>query len=195
MPAVAVFAAAYLAVAAVAAVATGNREFVFYIASMILIIVGIGWAHARIGFSAPVLWGLAAWGLLHMAGGLVPIPASWPAEGSIRVLYSWWLVPGVLKYDNVVHAFGFGMTTAACWEGLRAIAGAPKLAPRFGRLLLCVMAAQGFGAANEIVEFAATLSLPETNVGGYVNTGWDLVSNLSGGIVAALIVRMTGGRQ
>ena len=47
----------------------------------------------------------------------------------------------------------------------------------------------GFGALNEVVEFAATLSVPETNVGGYVNTGWDLVSNLVGCITAAILIR------
>jgi hypothetical protein len=38
---------------------------------------------------------------------------------------------------------------------------------------------------NEVVEFVATLLIPETNVGGYRNTGWDLVSNLIGATTAA----------
>ncbi|MFV1996026.1 MAG: hypothetical protein ACC661_11380 [Verrucomicrobiales bacterium] len=46
----------------------------------------------------------------------------------------------------------------------------------------------GFGALNEVVEFVATLTLPNTNVGGYVNTGWDLVANLLGCALAALII-------
>lgn len=32
---------------------------------------------------------------------------------------------------------------------------------------------------------------PETNVGGYVNTGWDMVANLVGAGVAASLIRLT----
>ena len=35
------------------------------------------------------------------------------------------------------------------------------------------------------VEFTATRIMPKTNVGGYENTGWDLVSNLVGSTLAA----------
>jgi hypothetical protein len=31
--------------------------------------------------------------------------------------------------------------------------------------------------------------MPETNVGGYVNTGWDLVANTVGATVAVLLIR------
>ena len=58
-----------------------------------------------------------------MAGGLVTVPDSWPISGDIHVLYSWWLIPGYLKYDQVVHAFGFGVTTWVIWQGLRSSAG------------------------------------------------------------------------
>jgi hypothetical protein len=39
-----------------------------------------------------------------------------------------------------------------------------------------------------LVEFAATLLVPETNVGGYLNTGWDLAANLFGTTVAATLI-------
>ena len=51
-------------------------------------------------------------------------------------------------------------------------------------MVLSGAAALGFGALNEVVEFAATMLVPETNVGGYENTGWDLVSNLVGVLLA-----------
>jgi hypothetical protein len=51
-------------------------------------------------------------------------------------------------------------------------------------LLVCM--GVGLGALNEVVEFVMTLTLPETNVGGYENTGWDLVSNLIGALLATL---------
>ena len=36
------------------------------------------------------------------------------------------------------------------------------------------------------------LTIPNTNVGGYENTGWDLVANLIGASIAALILRLRG---
>jgi hypothetical protein len=114
-------------------------------------------------------------------------------------LYSWWLIPGYLKFDHVVHAFGFGVTTLVCWEGLRAIvAGQDDRAlvrPTAGMLVLSGAAALGFGALNEVVEFAATLLVPETNVGGYVNTGWDLVANAVGATIAACSIRIAAGQK
>ncbi len=50
----------------------------------------------------------------------------------------------------------------------------------------------GLGALNEVIEFAATLLIPETNVWGYRNTGWDLVANLVGATVAATIIWLHG---
>ena len=46
----------------------------------------------------------------------------------------------------------------------------------------------GFGGLNEVIEFFLTLTLPETNIGGYINTGWDLVSNLVGATIACGLI-------
>jgi hypothetical protein len=62
--------------------------------------------------------------------------------------------------------------------------------PTLRMLTLCRAASMGFGGLNEVIEFFLTLTLPETNIGGYINTGWDLVSNLVGVTLACgLIVR------
>jgi len=126
-----------------------------------------------------------------MAGGLWHVPDSWPTAGSEPVLYNWWVIPpDRLKFDQVVHAYGFGLTTVACWQSLRqAFAGrGVGVRPTFGLLTLCVAGAMGFGAANEVIEFFATLLIPETNVGGYENTGWDLVANAVGATVAGVLI-------
>lgn len=188
---VATFTAAYILAASAAALRNGNREFVFYIAVMLLLAAAVYLIDRRIRFSPPVVWGLSLWGLAHMAGGLVPVPESWPVSGDVRVLYSWWIIPGYLKYDHLVHACGFGVTTWVCWEGLQSILRGPGIAPArptAGMLVLCGAASLGFGALNEIVEFAAVLLVPETNVGGYFNTGWDLVANLAGVLIAAVSI-------
>jgi len=187
---VAIVTSLYLAAAMVGALVLGNQEFLLYIAVMLVMIAVILAVHRRVRLSGGVLRGLCLWGFLHMAGGLVSVPASWPTVEGSSVLYSWWIIPDRLKYDHVVHAFGFGLTTWLCWEGLRSFA--PSVRPRLGPLSLCIAAGMGFGALNEVVEFAAVLLIPETNVGDYHNTGWDLVANLVGCLTAATLIRVRG---
>ncbi len=183
------FTIAYTLLSAVAALSRGNSEFLIYIAVLVSQIAVVGYVHFRVNLSVLALWGMSVWGLAHMAGGLEQVPESWPINGDIGVLYSLWLIPDYLKYDNVVHAYGFGVTTWICWQGLRSVIreyASPR--PTFGLMVLCATAGMGFGSLNEVIEFAATLLVPETNVGGYVNTGWDLVSNLFGTATAAALI-------
>ncbi len=190
------FTLTYLCIACPYALFSGNYEFVLYIAIVLVIIPVIGVVHSRVTLTTSLLWAFSVWGLLHMLGGLVRVPESWPVHGENHVLYSLWIIPGWLKYDHVVHAYGFGITAWLCWQVIdRRLAkarGAPDDAtfPTLGLLVLSVAGGMGFGALNEVIEFAATLLVPETNVGGYLNTGWDLVANLVGGIVAAIWIRL-----
>jgi len=186
----AAFTAIYMLASAVDAVVRGNSEFIFYIFVMLVLIALVTWMYRSVAFSAGLLWCLSGWGLLHMAGGLVPVPESWPTHGEQRVLYSLWLIPDALKYDHLVHAFGFGTTTWLCWQAARS--RWPDTRATFGPLTLCALAALGCGALNEVVEFIATLTIPETNVGGYINTGWDLVANTIGAVIAAVMIRLGG---
>ncbi|MDX9910444.1 MAG: hypothetical protein RBS39_01295 [Phycisphaerales bacterium] len=190
--ALAIFNAAYWLAGAGLSLARGNAEFLMYCISLLVIYAMVLVVHARVRLPMGLLWALSIWGVLHVAGGLVPVPESWPIAGDKRVLYSWRIVPDVIKYDMVVHAYGFGTSCWLCWCGwhamIRGFGGAAR--PTWGALLLCVMAATGLGATNEILEFVAVLTVPDTNVGGYVNTGWDLVSNLAGAVCAAMLIRL-----
>lgn len=186
------FTAVYMTAAVASSMVQGNREFVFYIVVMATLIAVMMLVHRRVGLTTGLLWSLSVWGLLHMAGGLVRIPEGWPYNGDHDVLYSLWLVPERLKYDQIVHAYGFAITTWLCWHGLSS--GLQRgfgivLQPTLGMLTLCAAAGTGFGAINEVVEFIAVLTIPNTNVGGYVNTGWDLVANLIGAAAAAVVIR------
>ena len=79
-----------------------------------LVLSSVVWfADRRVRFSPLALWGRSVRGLVHMAGGLIAVSDSWPINGEHRVLYSLWLIPELLKYDHVVHAFGFGCTSAS----------------------------------------------------------------------------------
>lgn len=195
--AVAAFTACYLVGGLILALGSGNQEFLFYILVM-LVLIGVVWSvHRSVRLTPGALWGLSLWGLLHLAGGLLIVPAGWPVNAESRVLYTLWLIPDRLKYDHVVHAYGFGVTTWVCWQGLRAAirrrTGAAV--PSLGLMVLSATAGLGFGALNEVVEFVATLLVPETNVGGYRNTGWDLVANLVGATVAVALIWVLGRRS
>jgi uncharacterized membrane protein len=190
----AAFTALYMIAAVVGSMAQGNQEFIFYIVVMLVLIGAVTLVHRAVSLTSALLWALSIWGLLHMAGGLVPLPKGWPYNGDQAVLYSWWIIPQKLKYDQIVHAYGFGTTTWVCWHSLKSIlqrAGGLQLKPTFGLLVLSAAAGAGFGALNEVVEFIAVLTIPNTNVGGYENTGWDLVANLMGATTAAVMIRLS----
>jgi uncharacterized membrane protein YjdF len=185
------FTAAYLAVATPFAVAAQNTEFLFYIGVVIALAIVVVLVHRKANLSQTALLMLSAWGLLHMLGGLFKIPAELTDNGS-GVLYSLWIIPNYLKYDQVVHAYGFGVAAWVCWECVRTI---PGVKPTTGVLALCWLAGMGLGSLNEIVEFVAVLMIPGTNVGGYENTGWDLVANAVGSLTAVKIARFTSPRS
>ena len=186
------FTGIYIAVFSAVSIAAGTPGLAVYLALMAVLVPVLYRVHRHFPFGAGLAWAFSAWGLVHMTGGLVPIPGGWSGEGARSVLYSWWLIPGYLKYDQVVHAYGFGITTWLCWhilEGALRSPGGSPLRPTPALLMLCAAGGMGFGALNEVVEFIFTLVEPETNVGDYTNIGWDLVANLVGSLVAVVIIQ------
>lgn len=183
----------YVAVATAWTLLYKNYEFGVYIAEILLLILLIKYIYLKTNLPLSLLWCLSLWGFTHMAGGLVPVPETWPINGENRVLYSLWLLPGKLKYDQVIHAYGFGITTWACWQGMKSFF--KEVNPTIGKLTVAAAAGMGFGALNEIIEFIVTLLVPKTNVGGYVNTGWDLVANLAGALIAVVLIKLLAIRR
>ncbi len=174
--------AIYIPVFTVIALRRSNAEFLLYAGIILVVAALIVWKQRSVRFDPPILWGLSIWGFLHMAGGNIPV-----GDGD-RVLYGVELIRiypylHILRFDQMVHAFGFGVATLVCHHLLR-----PFLKPditRWGVLaFLLVLMGSGLGALNEIVEFIAVLRLPETGVGGYENTLCDLVFNLIGSLIA-----------
>jgi predicted membrane protein DUF2238 len=190
--ALAVFVAVYVAVFGFFALRQGNIEFLLYTVAMLGYIAVVLALDARVHLSRLVLWCMALWGLTHMAGGTVPIPAS-VQDGDKAVLYAMRVVDWLPRYDQVVHAFGFFSATLVCGEALRA--GIVRQTNKddssrrlsFGLAAGAALMGMGLGAFNEVIEFVMTLVLPETGVGGYTNTGWDLVSNMVGAAVGGLV--------
>lgn len=176
-----VFNAAYLLLFSTIAVRSRNSEFLVYVAVVLFFLVLLLKKYRKLGLSTGVLWGLSVWGLLHMAGGNLTVAGD--------VLYNYDIF-GVLRYDKPVHAYGFGLTTVVAWQLIR-----PYLKPGFNKItvaVLLVMIASGAGALNEVIEFFAVVTVPETNVGGYTNTALDLVFNFFGAIVAVVWLHWLG---
>lgn len=164
--------------------ATRNAETLVYLAAMALAFALIVRIDSNVGLSSGVLFGLSMWGLLHMIGGLVHVAG--------RVVYAHQITP-FLRYDQAVHAFGFGFGTLAAWQALQ-----PRLAadrtPTPGLAVIIALAGMGVGAVNEVIEFIATRVQEDTNVGGYVNTGWDLVYNAIGATAASVWIFLSERR-
>ncbi len=189
------FVGLYMGIAASIAARQWNAEFLYYGVVMLVLIALVFWLDVRVRLATPLLWGLAIWGLVHMLGGTLRVPQAWVDPGTSGTLYNLRPYRSLPKYDQVVHAYGFFLTSLAAWRALR-VASRGALAPSPGVLTGIACIGMGLGAANEVIEFVATRLMPETNVGGFVNTGWDLVSNLVGSVVAAILIRAhwwTGG--
>jgi len=186
---VAIFTTVYVLAFTVWFLMSGNYEFVVYVITMFILITLIGRSLRSVEYPVSMLWALSAWGLLHMAGGGVPVAGS--------VLYSLQLFPitpadgemQLLKYDQIVHAYGFGVTAWVLWYLMKR--HFPMLMGTKTSLLYPALAAMGLGTVNEIIEFIAVLSVPETNVGGYFNTALDLVFNALGAAIAMMIIAAT----
>ncbi len=165
--------------------ASANYEFLWYVAVLVFFFVLLVVTLPASRFSTTILWGLSLWGLMHMAGGSIPV-----GDG---VLYGVQLVDiahdgefTLIKYDQLVHAFGFGVATMVAHHLL-----APRWKEGASKALLYTLAVcigMGLGAVNEIVEFLAVLSFPETGVGGYFNTSLDLVFNTIGAVSAVIVL-------
>ncbi len=191
-PVVAASVASYLVSFTVFGLATGSRLTVPYVVMVALGALGVAFLDSRVGLTRTALVGLALWGAGHLAGGIVELDGD-------RILYNG-LFTRWIHFDNVVHFVGFGASGMAAWEAIRGWLDADR--PRPSRPLVVVVVAllgMGVGALNEVVEFASTHLLPETEVGGYENTGRDLVANMLGGLSAGWLVvrrgRPRGGRR
>jgi putative membrane protein len=122
---------------------------------------------------------------MHFAGGgLFPLG---------QKLYTWVLIPivgepyNILAYDQVVHGVGFFVATIFIWQVMQYYIRVKKKGFALG--LTVIMAGVGLGAVNEIVEFIATVIVPDNGVGGYVNTSLDLIFNCIGATAGWIYIK------
>lgn len=164
-----------------------NYEFLIYIFVIIVLFWIIIFTNKKVKYPILVLWLLAIWAFLHMAWGAIKI--DW------HVLYAHLILPiidnwewKILRYDQLIHSYGFFTSTILSYYILK-----NKLINKkiwFGLWLILIMAWCGFWALNEVIEFIVDTTLPESWVGGYINTWMDLVSNLIWSILAIIFIKI-----
>ncbi len=190
--AVLLFTVLYVGAFSVYFLSIGNYEFLWYILTLIGLVALIAATKRKAAFPAAILWALSIWGLVHMAGGGVRV-----GEG---VLYSYVVLPLaaegeliLLKYDQIVHFYGFAVTAWVLWYLLQRhfknLKGTSTL------YVYPALGSMGLGAVNEIIEFLAVVVVPETNVGGYYNTALDLIFNALGAVTAMIAIYLLQRRR
>ena len=154
-------------------VATRSPNTMPYVATVVALAALL--ARLRRRSLPPVITiGLACLAIAHLAGGVITVGDD--------VLYNAHAGHPAIEYDHFVHAAGVFLGTVALWICLVPA----KTDPSDRRLvLLVVLAGLGLGAVNETIEFVLTVAHSGAHVGGYTNTGWDLVSNVTGAVGAS----------
>ncbi|MFC1461606.1 DUF2238 domain-containing protein [Verrucomicrobiota bacterium] len=163
-----------------------NYEFLIYVGVIVFFMCLIGVSIKRVDYTLGSLVGLTVWSALHLAGGGIMI-----GEGR---LYDVMLIRlsetyPIWRYDQLVHIWGFGASTLVVFSLLARPLKKPVENPVALGIVL-VMAALGMGALNEIVEFAVSICVPKSGVGGYMNTSLDLCADLIGAILGLLYIRL-----
>jgi len=161
-------------------IARSNRRVIAYLIVWSLLALMIRAGHRRWPLPRATLVALTVAGAVHLAGGLLPSP-----EQGAPIFYETWLVPGVLKFDQVAHAFISAVVTVAVFQALGHVVDDRRAGPGV-RAILAMLVCWGFGACNELFEFLSALRFADAYVGGLDNTGWDLAFNTLGGVLAAI---------
>jgi hypothetical protein len=179
---------AYLIIFGIFSLSAKNYEFLYYTGIMSIIIFVAVLYHKKLHLPVPVLAGFAVFGIMHVSGGNIWI-------GTTR-LYDLWLIPGILKYDNLVHFVAIFFVTLAIYSLLYPHFDKKIKRNKFLLFLLLILISLGIGAFHEILELiAVALFHVEERVGGYINNALDLVFNLIGAILACFFLLIYHRRE
>jgi hypothetical protein len=174
-----VFTGAHVTVFSIVGAARHETFLWVYLPALIACVGIVVFLDHRFGpIPTPLLWLLTIWAAMHLAGGLLPDPS-----GRKDILYGFWLIDGVLRWDQVVHGFGIGAATATLAFAARE-SGRPLM---WGFVL-----AQVVGGVNETAENVFAHFVANSNVGDAVNTMWDLAWHVIGATVAVAWMRRYG---
>lgn len=170
---------------AIVFLARKNYEFVIYVGVILVCLSLLIFTRKKIDYSLSTLMGLSVWAFLHLSGGGIIVGGGRLYEVMIFRLPT--ELP-VFRYDQMVHMWGFGVCVLLSYDIIKAKLH-NGLSITFSTGLVLVMAALGFGALNEILEFMVSLIVKESGVGDYINTSLDLSADLLGAVLAAIYLK------
>ncbi len=186
-----IFAYILFAILAIWSVISGNMEFVIYAVTVLVVVLLLHWGDRKNDFRPWTIWMFNAWLLMHIIGGLLIVNG--------HAMYSQMLIPiigepyNIFKYDQFVHIYCYFAMTPLLWQVLvnHMHEGSSIAVMKF----FTILAAIGVGGLNEIVEFTATVLVPDVNVGGYINNAIDIVCNSLGALLALPLLKRLPPRK
>ncbi|MBW2969577.1 DUF2238 domain-containing protein [Candidatus Woesearchaeota archaeon] len=156
-----------------------NIEFIYYNILFFIMLVFIVCTQRRLHLGIPVLIGFSVLFIMHLSGGLVVI-------GNTR-LYD--MVFKFLPFDKI-HHFVLGLVFSFLTVSLFVDVKKWRHKKRALFFFFVVLAALGFGAVVEIMEFVGVMFLGSPGVGDYANNAADLVADLFGAAAGAVIMML-----
>ncbi|MFC2135778.1 DUF2238 domain-containing protein [Bacteroidota bacterium] len=175
------FTIGYLFTFTLLAIFKKNYEFLYYTIILSILIFIIVLYHKKIHLTKHILLGLTILGAMHIFGGNIHFFGT--------RLYDIYFIPGLLKYDNIVHSFGIFVATFVVYSFLH-----PHLDKQIDHnavllSLILISITMGIGAFNEVLELGAVVFFGAAKqVGDYINNAVDLVFNLIGSVIACFFI-------
>jgi len=164
-----------------------NYEFLIYVGVIIFFMTLVALTRNRVDYTMGSLIGLTIWSALHLCGGGIDVGGDMRLYDLILIRLSDTLP--ILRYDQVVHAWGFGVSTVVMYCLLKKSL-APEANNRISLSVVLLSAGMGIGALNEMIEFIVDSTLPGSGVGGYLNTSLDICSNFIGSFLAVIYINL-----
>ncbi|HLC89922.1 MAG TPA: hypothetical protein VJG65_03100 [Patescibacteria group bacterium] len=176
-----IFTFAYLAAFTINGVWQANFEFLYYTFLIVALIYLIIRFNKFLHLAFFILFNLSILGFLNLLGGNLYL-------AGLR-LYDFYLLPGLIRYDNFIHAYGTFIATLALYSLLFNFIN-PEIKKRYWLFaVILILMAIGLGTIVELVEFLAVIFFNVAGkVGDYYNNTLDLVFNTLGSILATIII-------
>ncbi|MEK6822451.1 MAG: hypothetical protein AABY13_01370, partial [Nanoarchaeota archaeon] len=155
-----------------------NYEFVVYMSTIVFFLFIVMSTNHKLFVPKGAWWALTALAFSHLLGGMVYV-------GTTR-LYDLMLVPlstvyPVLRYDQLVHAFGFVCVTLFLYFMTRSWRGGML---RGRTIVLFLSALFLIAVGHETYEEIISILIPATGIGDFTDTAIDLVFDMAGGSLA-----------
>lgn len=182
--AIVIFTALYLIFFVLVAFFHHNYEFMFYSFIIAVLIVFAIIYNKQLNLNILTIILLVILLMLHALGCNIYLSGA--------KLYDTWLMPGILKYDNIVHFFGGAVAAFLVYYWLVPNLSRSLLKNKIFLFIALIIAAMGLASFNELSEYSAVVLFNNTGVGDYKNNSLDFFFNFLGSSITLLylIIRM-----